>query len=318
MSPQDANTKKNGSTPVEKENGSTTETHHPPPTTPLRSVVLLFILCFITLSTIPTPLQPVGKPDLWHVWYYGWFTAISTGFGVIPLIFVPELDSYWVGISNAVAAGMMVAASYSLVVEGCAFDEPDDSSTLSSSVRCYIGVAAGLLFILGTKKLLNQHDDLHVGSLHGAEFRRALLIFLVMLLHSFAEGVGIGVSFGGSRGHELGVFISASLAVHNIPEGLAIAVTLLPQQVCKLNAALWAILSSMPQPVMAVLAYMFVHQFIPILPVGLGFAGGAMAWVGLFELLQEAYEDTDLMTTGLVSMASMAFMTYLQVSLDER
>jgi zinc transporter ZupT len=69
---------------------------------------------------------------------------------------------------------------------------------------------------------------------------------------------------------------------------------------------------------MAVPAYLFVDTFIPILPVGLGFAGGAMAWVALFELLQEAIEDTNMMTTAIVSSISLSFMVLLQGAIDGR
>ena len=68
---------------------------------------------------------------------------------------------------------------------------------------------------------------------------------------------------------------------------------------------------------MAVPAYLFVHYFIPVLPVGLGFAGGAMLWVACFELLLEAYEDTNLPTTSAVSTISLLAMLYCQGAIDE-
>ena len=212
---------------------------------------------------------------------------------------------------------MMIAASYSLLLEGCTFDDPSDTSKIPIEIRTTVGAVIGLMFILVTEKVLARYEDLTIGGLGGADAKRALLIFFVMTLHSFSEGVGIGVSFGGIHGSELGVFISASLAVHNIPEGLAMAVTLLPRGTTMLTAILWAMLTSMPQPLMAVPAYMFVHHFIPILPVGLGFAGGAMAWVALFELFTESMQEAGFFPAATVSILSLSGMHLLQGLIDE-
>jgi len=288
------------------------------PSNELGAKLALAILLVMSYATLPRPLHPpIGEaPSVLHVWYYGWITAVSTGLGVLPLVFVPDLDKFWIGVANAVASGMMVAASYSLFVEGCTFSDAADDSTLSSSTRTLTGTALGLAFILLTKSFLDTHEDLKVGTLQHADARKVLLIIFVMTLHSFSEGVGIGVSFGGEHGSGLGVFISASLAVHNVPEGLAVAIVLLPRNVPKLTAAMWCVLTSLPQPLMAVPAFLFVEKFVPILPVGLGFAGGAMAWVAVFELMVEAYEDAGLVVTGVVSVLSLGAMTWLQGLID--
>ena len=236
---------------------------------------------------------------------------------MVPLCFVTEMKEYYIGISNAIAAGMMMAASYSLFVEGCSFHDASDDSEWSSITRTAFGCGMGLLFILGTKNFLERNEDVKVGALSGADTKKILLIVFVMTLHSFSEGVGIGVSFGGEHGQQLGVFISASLAVHNIPEGLAVAIVLLPRKVSKATAALWCVVTSLPQPLMAVPSFMFVHTFLPVLPVGLGFAGGAMMWVAIMELLVEAYEDTDLITTGVASSLALGAMMKIQSSIED-
>jgi len=289
-----------------------------PRSSEIRSYIIIAILAIITYATYPgtTWGNNALEPTMHTVFYYGWISAISTGFGVLPLCFVTEMKEYWIGVSNAIAAGMMFAASYSLFLEGCTFYDSNDDSCLSATVRTGLGCVLGLLFILGTKSFLDQHEDVKLGSLSGADTRKILLIVFVMTLHSFSEGVGIGVSFGGEHGNGLGVFISASLAVHNIPEGLAVAIVLLPRKVSKATAAIWCVVTSLPQPLMAVPAFMFVHSFLPLLPVGLGFAGGAMVWVAFMELLLEAYEDTDVVTTGVASTVALAFMISVQRKIE--
>jgi zinc transporter ZupT len=109
----------------------------------------------------------------------------------------------------------------------------------------------------------------------------------------------------------LGTVISAAIAVHNIPEGLAISLVLIPRGFTVGKAALWSIGSSLPQPLMAVPAFLFVGWFAPLLPVGLGFAGGAMVWVVFRELLPDARAElSDGATLVYVAIAFSLMMVF--------
>jgi len=204
-------------------------------------------------------------------------TAIATGLGAVPFAFVKNMSTRTMGLANALAAGLMLGASFGLVAEGA-------QHGVWQTVG---GAATGLAFIVVTQRYLAQHD-ISFGDIQGASARKMLLIVVVMTVHSFAEGVAVGVSFGG--GASLASAITIAIAVHNIPEGLAISAVLRPRGASLLACAGWSVFSSLPQPLMAVPAYLFVERFQRALPFGLGFAAGAMVYVVLVELLPEAYE----------------------------
>eukprot|EP01038_Epipyxis_sp_PR26KG_P011488 gene11488-15387_t len=286
------------------------------------SYILLGIVLLITISTYPSNLES-GKVTTMHVWYYGWITAVSTGAGALPFLFFHDPDKFWMGVSNAIAGGMMIAASVSLCIEGATFT--DDSINLQphdSTQRTAIGFGVGIIFIFCTKKLLDHFGDFQLESImtdesgskktNSVSTQRVILIIIVMTLHSLTEGIGIGVSFGGKRGMQLGQFISLSLAVHNIPEGLAVALVMNSRKISPIRSGLWAIFTSLPQPITAIPAFIFVEKFVPLLPSGLGFAAGAMAYVALFELLVEATEETSVLVTAIVSLISSIIMMGMQ------
>eukprot|EP01033_Poteriospumella_lacustris_P019488 gene19488-14121_t len=229
------------------------------------SIVTMTVIILVTLFACPESLLNGADTlvSLHHVFYSGWITAVATGVGVIPFFFINEPSKFYTGLSNAIAAGMMVAASYSLITEAVYYqcDQRDfmDEWTFVDSVyitllRTAIGVLLGLIFIFSTKMFLDQHEDLSLEAVVGNDAppttttttttttsssptddsssapstetkkeqhqsaQKMILIIIVMTLHSLSEGIGIGVSYGGRRGMQLGQFISLSLAVHNVPE----------------------------------------------------------------------------------------------------
>ena len=134
-----------------------------------------------------------------------------------------------------------------------------------------------------------------------------------MTLHSFAEGVGLGVSFGG--GDDFGLFMSAAIAVHNIPEGLAISLVLIPKGMSTWKAAGWSIVSSLPQPFLAIPAFLFVSIFKPFLAIGLGLAAGAMIWMVFADLLPDALENAKKKHVASIATIFIVLMMLFQVLL---
>ncbi len=238
----------------------------------------------------------MSDPTIPLVFVAALITALATGLGALPLLLRGARNGRWLGLGNALAAGLMLAASFSLVQEGFAF----------GPLRTLGGVLAGVVGIVLAKRWLDGNGNLSIVQAQGADAVKMVLIVGVMTVHSFAEGIGVGVGYGGGR--ELGDFLTVAIALHNVPEGLAIALILVPRGVTVLRAALWAIFSSLPQPLLAVPAFMFVMAFQPWLPVGLGLAAGAMLWMVFAELLPEANKDTGTESIGTVTTLAFAAM----------
>ena len=240
--------------------------------------------------------------DVVRVFLYALATAISTGLGALPFLAVRDLSPRAMATANAIAAGLMLGASIGLLAEG----------ERMGAGATFVGALLGVAFVLLTQRLMGDREP-EFGTLRGAGARRVLLVLVVMTVHSFAEGVAVGVSFGG--GAALATAITIAIAVHNIPEGLAISAVLRAQGASVPACAAWSVFSSLPQPLMAVPAYLFVHRFAALLPYGLGFAAGAMVFLVLEELLPEAYAHARAthiaVITGLTTTAMLLFQQVL-------
>lgn len=96
-------------------------------------------------------------------------------------------------------------------------------------------------------QILEQYGEVSMLDIKGADAAKVVLVIGIMTLHSFGEGSGVGVSFAGSKGFSQGLLVTLAIAVHNIPEGLAVSMVLASRGVSPQNAMLWSIITSLPQ-----------------------------------------------------------------------
>jgi ZIP family zinc transporter len=57
----------------------------------------------------------VDTSDVTQVFLLALLTAVATGLGALPFLFVKNITRDWLGVSNALASGLMLAASFGLV-----------------------------------------------------------------------------------------------------------------------------------------------------------------------------------------------------------
>lgn len=235
--------------------------------------------------------------DITIVLIYSGITALATGLGVIPLYFTKNISVSKMSLASALASGLLLAAAFDLINEG----------TNSNAVLTLLGVIAGVTLISLSRKWLDKRKTPGVGDLAKADLLKVIVIIGVMTIHSFAEGIAVGLSFGGDN-LSFGSMISIVIALHNVPEGLAIGLVLIPKGVKIWKAGVWSVFSSLPQPLMAVPAFLMVLAFEPFLPFGLGLAAGAMIWMIGAEVLPDACHKTAPGSIGIALTLGVVFM----------
>jgi len=226
------------------------------------------------------------------VFVAGLITALATGIGALPFFFFDSISTRGNVALWGFASGIMVAASlFGLVDEGLAEGTPTEIG---------IGMLAGVVLVILAHDVL-MDADIDPKQYEEADFKKLVLILGVLTVHSFPEGIAVGVSFadlgleGGTQlfGFTvplLAVFMTLAISIHNVPEGTAISIPLRSMGVSKWKMVWWSVFSSLPQPIGAVIAFAFVRYAREFLPYGFGFAAGAMIYLVLSEFIPEALE----------------------------
>jgi ZIP family zinc transporter len=149
-----------------------------------------------------------------------------------------------------------------------------------------VGFALGVAFMLGTRRMLGARQ-LKVLGRQGKGVRSSALVFLVLLAHSFPEGLAIGTAYASDTAG-LGLFVIVAIALQNIPEGTSVAIPMQSAGFSRVQQFWAAVVTSAPQPIAAVAAFGLVEHVGSLLPLSFAFAAAAMLLLVVVELLPDA------------------------------
>lgn len=240
----------------------------------------------------------------------------TTALGTLPALVLRSIPQRVEDAMLGFAAGMMLAASaFSLLLPGLASaKELTGSGGLAAAVVVF-GMTLGVLLMLGLDEFTpHEHENTGpCGPGHETCSRVWLFVFAIAL-HNLPEGMAIGVSF--SQGDmTVGLPLTSAIALQDIPEGLAVALAMCAAGFRAPFAVLVAIGTGLLEPVGALIGVGLASGLAIAYPIGLGLAAGAMLFVVSHEVIPQTHRNGHQTFATLGLMLGFALMMTLDTAL---
>ncbi|MFQ6309033.1 ZIP family metal transporter [Lysobacter capsici] len=224
----------------------------------------------------------------------GSVAALATALGALPVLFSQRLSDRIQDTLFGFGAGVMLAAcAFSLIIPGLAaaqataqFGGGQRGASLVIGLAVLLGGATIMLIdrVVPHEHFIKGREGQSPGKL-----RRTWLFVFAIALHNLPEGLAIGVGYAGNEGAVRANALAIGIAIQDVPEGLVVAVALLAAGYGRLWSVFIGAASGLIEPVGAVLGAAVTSHSHALLPWGLGFAAGAMLFVISHEIIPESH-----------------------------
>lgn len=219
-----------------------------------------------------------------QVWISAAGLCGATIIGSVLGFLIKGLSHKWNDTILGYCAGIMLAAAtLGLIVP--AFEQGEQWWLVVA------GVMAGAFF-LNVLDLVTPHLH-HITGLdaeehrHNASLNRILLFVMAIALHKLPEGMAAGVSL--SDVVATNWTVSLGIAIQNVPEGMVVIAPLLLAGVKPMRTFVISVAIGLLEVVGVWLGFALGSASQALLPVMLGFAGGAMLYVTSDEMIPETH-----------------------------
>ena len=240
------------------------------------------------------------------------FTFLSTVIGSGIVFFFKKNNKTFMDAMLSSSAGIMLAATFWSLLE--------PSINLSNSLYLNGCLIVSLGIISGTL-LLYIGDKIYEESNINTKNKNVFMLLFSITIHNIPEGLAIGVAFGSLKYNIPGatllsaISLAIGIGIQNFPEGSAISLPMRRIGYSRFKSFLIASLSGVVEPISALLGALLVLKVRYILPFFLSFAGGAMLYVVIKEIIPESQQNSKKGLMAISSIIGFIIMMVLDVTL---
>lgn len=235
----------------------------------------------------------------------GLFTSIGS---LVPFL-IRDLKRSYLQFSLGLSAGVMIYVSLVEILTGAI----RTAGVLVANV-CFFGgiVLVMLLDFLIPHNYIEEHIEKN--GFDKKTMRAGILIATGLAIHNVPEGLAVFVSSMANT--RLGLSLAVAIALHNIPEGIAVAMPIYYATGSRKKAFWFSFLSGIAEPVGAVIGMVALAPFLTpiVLSCCLAVVAGIMVFISFDELLPLSCEDKGShitimgVMTGMLIMASSLYL----------
>lgn len=238
------------------------------------------------------------------------FAGLSTVIGglVILFKFKEKNINKFITASLAFSLTIMIGISITDLIPESTYILLSNYGITKGVLLCLILFILGIILIKYLNKLIKRCE-----TSKSDLYKLGILNMLALILHNFPEGIATFMS--SYKDINLGLKLSLAIAFHNIPEGISIAVPIYYATKNKKDAILKTFYSGIAEPIGAILAYMFLKNYITdnLISLVLILVAGIMITLAIDGLLPKAqkYQQNRYLYLGIIIGAILILFNYI-------
>lgn len=228
--------------------------------------------------------------------------GFATMIGTIPIFIKLKNESKIIASSLAFASGVMICVSITDLMPEAIFMLEKNYNGFITIILAFLFMMIGIIFSLFIDNILpSSTKDIPL-------YKIGIISMLAIIMHNIPEGIATFIST--TKDTTLGVSLAVAIAFHNIPEGISISVPIYYATNSRVKAILYTFVSSLSEPIGAILTYLFLLNFINDIILGLLFAiiAGIMLQISFMELLPTSISYKENKLTKVFFLIGIIFM----------